>query len=376
MRKFISIFVYITFVLSYNGWAQFNFTLKGSTDLELNNCKVIITANSRTYHIQRDSTRVLHSQFVFQGKMKMQSNIVLLRFINNKGHNRWYTFVLDSGTTTLQLLINKSNRIINTHPKSESNHIHEIVESIPAEENLKHRIVRDEKEEFTPLSSHEELALNKRIIDTLASYPNNYYSLLRLVDISRYVKMVDQEDILLAGFNKLSDKLRSTPIAVQFVKELKSRISAKMNARVGSNIPEFTVPTEDGPVFNNYSLSGSRYLIVFSATWCIPCQSQLPELLKLYKTFEPQGLKIVYFNLDDDKNKWFEHIKKNRLEWINVSEGTKFSNSPIAKQLHITHVPTYILVDQKGKITLNSDTADISIKELHEYLSDVLKTTR
>jgi thiol-disulfide isomerase/thioredoxin len=374
MRKFISVFILFTFSLSCKCWAQFNYMLKANTDQQLNSWKVILTANNRTNNIQRDSTVVRQNKFSFKGQMKLQSNIVLLRFINNKGHNRWYTFVLGSGTTTLQLLINKFNRIINTGPKSASNHIHEVVESIQIEENLKHRIVRDEREEFTPLSGHEELALNQRIIDTLASYPKNYYSLLRLVDISQHVKMVDQEDVLLAGFNKLSDNLRSTPIAVQFVKQLKSRITAKMNTRVSSNIPEFTVPTKEGTIFNNYSLKGSPYLIVFSAIWCIPCQRDLPELVQLYKTFEPQGLKIVYFNLDDNRSKWLEHIKKNNLEWINVSEGKGFSNSLIAKQLHITHVPTYILVDQKGKITLNSDIADISIKELHEHLSDVIKT--
>ncbi|WP_084240085.1 TlpA family protein disulfide reductase [Pedobacter africanus] len=75
--------------------------------------------------------------------------------------------------------------------------------------------------------------------------------------------------------------------------------------------------------FTNSSLAGQNYLIVFCATWCDPCQQELPRLKEIYDQYKVKGLKVVYFNLDNRVELWKAYVLKNKLDWINVSKKLK-----------------------------------------------------
>ncbi|RYE52778.1 MAG: redoxin domain-containing protein [Sphingobacteriales bacterium] len=116
----------------------------------------------------------------------------------------------------------------------------------------------------------------------------------------------------------------------------------------------------------------STFFSCLSATWCQPCQKQLPLLKGLYDRYKSSGLKVVYFNIDDDVVKWKAHVKKNQLSWINVSEKQKFSNSKIPKSFGVYAVPTCILVDTSGKITYNSDQEDAGLDQLEAAIKKTI----
>jgi thiol-disulfide isomerase/thioredoxin len=44
---------------------------------------------------------------------------------------------------------------------------------------------------------------------------------------------------------------------------------------------------------------GNVILLNFWATWCKPCVSEFPELIKLYKSYKDKGLELVFISLDD-----------------------------------------------------------------------------
>jgi hypothetical protein len=46
-------------------------------------------------------------------------------------------------------------------------------------------------------------------------------------------------------------------------------------------------------------------------------------LKALYDKYKASGLKVVYINTDDDVVRWKNHVMKNELVWINVSEKLK-----------------------------------------------------
>lgn len=45
---------------------------------------------------------------------------------------------------------------------------------------------------------------------------------------------------------------------------------------------------------------GKPVLVAFWATWCEPCRDEFPMLNELAKQYEPQGLKVIGVNLDQD----------------------------------------------------------------------------
>jgi thiol-disulfide isomerase/thioredoxin len=44
---------------------------------------------------------------------------------------------------------------------------------------------------------------------------------------------------------------------------------------------------------------GNVLLLNFWASWCKPCVSEFPELVKLYKNYKDKGFQLVFISLDD-----------------------------------------------------------------------------
>lgn len=376
--KTLFTFTLVLFLINL-GKAQTAFKIKATTNNPLNGYKVVLTnvLPDTDLILFRDTTNIINNKFEFKGKIKGACQLGLFIFVSPKNEKYLYNFALDSGTNNMKLeLITAKKRVNQTAKKSRSNMIHETLDSIMREEYISHKKNKDDINELHQLTWEQAINLKKKYFDVLSTYPNDYYSLMRLIDLSKFAEMVNQEEMILNCYNTLSDSLKSSETGRKFYQIMLNRVQGKKNASPGSRIIDFTVKNFDGSTFTNKSLSGQPYIIVFSATWCIPCQQQLPKTIELFNKYIGIGLKLVYFNMDDNKKTWAAHIAKHQTTWINVSEGAKFSNSPIAKQLHVTHVPTYFLIDRDGKIVFNSDAMKGDQDDLELYIPKVLKTSK
>ena len=47
----------------------------------------------------------------------------------------------------------------------------------------------------------------------------------------------------------------------------------------------------------------SVVLVNVWASWCIPCRREFPELLRVYRELEPQGMRLVLVSADFDENR-------------------------------------------------------------------------
>ncbi len=69
---------------------------------------------------------------------------------------------------------------------------------------------------------------------------------------------------------------------------------------IGSHAPAFTAKTVGAPTIRSLGdYSGKVVLLNIWATWCPPCQAEMPSLEKLHEAFAKQGLKIVAVSIDD-----------------------------------------------------------------------------
>lgn len=78
---------------------------------------------------------------------------------------------------------------------------------------------------------------------------------------------------------------------------------ARVAARVGGTPPAFTLPAATGgPSTGSFRMSehlGTRpVVILFWATWCVPCQQELPYYQTLYARYQSQGLRVVAISMD------------------------------------------------------------------------------
>jgi glutathione peroxidase-family protein len=65
------------------------------------------------------------------------------------------------------------------------------------------------------------------------------------------------------------------------------------------NVLNAELKTINGNSIKLSDYSGKVLIVNLWATWCGPCRSEIPELVKLYKEFQPQGLEIVGLSTED-----------------------------------------------------------------------------
>ncbi|MGE0784257.1 MAG: TlpA family protein disulfide reductase [Sandaracinaceae bacterium] len=77
----------------------------------------------------------------------------------------------------------------------------------------------------------------------------------------------------------------------------------RVEARVGGRPPPFVLPAATGGPTNDEFRMGdylehNPVVILFWATWCQPCQQELPFYESIYQQYREQGLKVVAISMD------------------------------------------------------------------------------
>ncbi|MEB3102427.1 peroxiredoxin family protein [Ferviditalea candida] len=77
--------------------------------------------------------------------------------------------------------------------------------------------------------------------------------------------------------------------------------SVLQNKEVGLNAgniaPNFKLSKLDGEAVSLSDLKGKKVILNFWATWCPPCQMEMPHMEKIYKEYEKQGVVVLGVNL-------------------------------------------------------------------------------
>jgi cytochrome c biogenesis protein CcmG, thiol:disulfide interchange protein DsbE len=68
--------------------------------------------------------------------------------------------------------------------------------------------------------------------------------------------------------------------------------------RVGAQAPEATLVTLDGQRISTKDLTGSVVILMFWATWCASCRTELPLVSTYLSQHAGRGLRILGFSLD------------------------------------------------------------------------------
>lgn len=370
----------LTFVVTIC-WAQVPYTINGSFDLKSDNNKIYLKIWKDPSPLQNlkpaiDSAIVINSKFNFNGFMPYSVSMAKLYF-ENDGVEMSFNFVVDSGSNFLALKkpeSNSANIFSNTdRPSSLSNLIYSKIDSIN-NYYLEHygSYVEDltNGEKIWVLNNREKsIQRNKDKLALLTTYPNSLYSMLLLYGLLYSAPFNENPIELMDAFQRFTSHIQESLLARKFYKECAYILSSFEGSKIGESVPEFSIKTINGKTFYNKSLKGQNYIIAFSATWCIPCQYYKKKLIDLYTKYGEKRFRVVYFNLDDNVERWKKEVKEIGFDWIFVSERKKFENSHINTLFNVHSIPSYFLVDRDGIIRYNSnELKDEEFDELEKYL--------
>jgi cytochrome c biogenesis protein CcmG/thiol:disulfide interchange protein DsbE len=111
--------------------------------------------------------------------------------------------------------------------------------------------------------------------------------------------------------------------------------------------PDFTLLDLNGQMVKSSDFSGKVILIDFWATWCRPCQYEVPHLKELYESYGGQGFEIVGIALDNGGAEVVEpFVRENNITYPIV-----IGNREVAMAFGgLTGIPTAFMIDRSGNI--------------------------
>jgi len=111
--------------------------------------------------------------------------------------------------------------------------------------------------------------------------------------------------------------------------------------------PAFEVTALDGTRFNLDNMGGKVVLIDFWATWCGPCNEELPNVKRIAKEFAGQPFVLISVSWDSDDAKWRDFIAKNEMTWLQYRD----SDHKLSDRFGINAIPHYFTIDSDGVLT-------------------------
>jgi thiol-disulfide isomerase/thioredoxin len=292
------------------------------------------------YKSKIDSIRISNDSFSFEGSVDVPTEAFI--WVNKNSTTPWIvgsTFMLENSEITLEL---------NYRKRSKKGEIREnmMVERILGS-NTQIRV--DNYHNDLDINFYQEendslkgIALYGILKNFLTENPKLEFSGKQLsLYAGTYKQFLDVEKV-----EFLFTKLDTIHQKKEILENLRLLLKQRKLLDIGNSAPSFRLKNLDEEIFDIEDDNSKFTLIDFWASWCMPCRSQNPEFVKLYKQYKDKGLEIVSISIDEDLNAWKKAIEKDSMTWVNLND----SNQIVANKYYMYQIPLTILADRNGKI--------------------------
>lgn len=127
---------------------------------------------------------------------------------------------------------------------------------------------------------------------------------------------------------------------------------------LGKPAPGIKATDIDGKAFDLAGEKGNVVLVVFWASWCLPCGPESEMLDQVFESYKGKGLRVVGINVDnleegaDPASEIAEEVRhfvvEHNLHFTNLINGAGVSD--FAKAYGVRDIPANFLIDREGNV--------------------------
>ncbi len=149
---------------------------------------------------------------------------------------------------------------------------------------------------------------------------------------------------------------------------LYQNVFAKENEVIlGKEAPNFVAQDLEGNTFTLSNYKGKGILLNFWASWCEPCEREMPYMNELYETYHEKGVEILALNADETPLVIDAFIQKYDLKFpILQDKGQK-----ILRLYNVQPLPTTVLINKDGQV-VQVVTGTQTKQDIEELLQEII----
>jgi cytochrome c biogenesis protein CcmG/thiol:disulfide interchange protein DsbE len=148
-------------------------------------------------------------------------------------------------------------------------------------------------------------------------------------------------------------------------------VPSPTKAKVGTLAPDFTLPALSGEDVTLSDLRGKPVVLAFFASWCNPCEKDMPVLQRLQDE-NPDDLYVIGVNFEDFRGDTEAFVERLGVTFPALIEDA--AKNPVGKAYDVNAMPDTLFIDANG-IVQERLYGQVSEKDIEGAVNNLLPPT-
>ena len=127
-------------------------------------------------------------------------------------------------------------------------------------------------------------------------------------------------------------------------------LSVVFNVQAASEMkqpaPNFTLKSNSGKNLKLSELRGQVVLLNFWASWCGPCRTEMPLLVKIHDKYKGMGFTVLGVNVEEDSTPAISIINKTKIGFPVLFD----KENAVSKLYNVSAMPSTVIIDRDGNM--------------------------
>lgn len=153
-----------------------------------------------------------------------------------------------------------------------------------------------------------------------------------------------------AAYEQFGNKEQAVKVKQEKSEAAMKEIIARNGIEIGKSAPDFELTKLDGTNVKLSDLKGKKVILNFWATWCGPCQQEMPDMEAFYKEHK-ENVEILAVNYTPSEKGGEEEKVSNFIKEKGITFPVLLDkNIDVTTAYKVITIPTSYFIDTKGVI--------------------------